>query len=77
MPIRVHRLARPVLTTVLGLLVGATLLAQRGGYQGGYNSYSGNAKYDGMFTFVRVSYTENRGFGRGQPFWAHDYPRGE
>ena len=78
MPSRVHKLARPVLTTALGLLVGATLLAQRGGYQGGYNSYSGNAKYDGKFTFVRVSYSENMAFGRGRgPFWAHDYPRGE
>jgi hypothetical protein len=72
-----RRLARPVLTTALGLLVGATLLAQRGGYQGGYNSYSNNAKYDGKFTFVRIAYTENMRFGRGGPMWAHDYPRGE
>ena len=76
MPRRTHRFVRPFLTVTLGLLVGATLLAQRGGYQGGYNSYSGNAKYDGKFTFVRIAYTE-RGFGRGGPFWAHDYPRGE
>ena len=76
-PERLRRLARPVLTTALGLLVGATLLAQRGGYQGGYNSYSNNAKYDGKFTFVRIAYTENMRFGRGGPMWAHDYPRGE
>jgi len=78
-PERFRRFARPLLTIVLGVLVGGTLLAQRGGYQGGYNSYSGNTKYDGRFTFVRVSYTEGMsGFGRSRgPFWAHDYPRGE
>jgi hypothetical protein len=75
-PKRLRTLARSVLTVTLGLLVGVTLLAQRGGYQGGYNSYSGNSKYDGKFTFVRVSYTEN-GFGRGAPMWSHDYPKGE
>jgi len=63
----------------LVLLVGATTLAQRGGYRGGYDSYSGNSRYDGRFTFVRISYPDFRGGfgGRGGPFWAHDYPRGE
>jgi len=67
------------MTVLLLLLIGATALAQRGGYQGGYASYSGNARYDGRFTFVRVSYPDNfGGFGRGGgPRWAHDYPRGE
>ena len=79
MPTRVHKLARPFLTACLGLLVGVTLLAQRGGYQGGFNSYSGNNKYDGRFTFVRISYSESMsGFGRGRgAMWAHDWPTGE
>jgi Domain of unknown function (DUF4159) len=74
------RLARPGVTVLLLLFVGATALAQRGGYQGTSSSYTGNARYDGRFTFVRISYPDNfGGFGRrgGGPFWAHDYPRGE
>ena len=38
-------------------------------------SYSGNARYDGKFVFVRMSYPGER--LRRQPFWAHDYPDGE
>ena len=37
-------------------------------------SYSGNPRYDGRFTFVRMSYGWSG--GRGAP-WAHDYPTGE
>jgi hypothetical protein len=69
-----RRLARPALTCALAGFIGATALAQRGGFQGG-GSYSGNVRYDGKFTFVRLSYPDYYGF-RG-PFWAHDYPRGE
>src|ERR1044071_6014530 len=73
---RFRQLARPVIAGTLVLLITATALAQRGGYQYGYASYSGNSRYDGRFTFVRISYPDWRG-GRGGPFWAHDYPRGE
>jgi hypothetical protein len=37
-------------------------------------SYSGNVRYDGRFTFVRMSYPYS---GRGDTPWAHDYPVGE
>lgn len=61
------------LTCMVGLLLVETLLAQRaGGYDLG--SYTGNVRYDGKFTFVRMSYSS--GF-RGQQAWAHDYPWGE
>src|SRR5688500_818543 len=33
-------------------------------------------EYDGRFAFVRLRY-ETGGFGRGEPPWAHDYPRAE
>ena len=42
-----------------------------------------NADYDGQFHFVRVRFQpQSRGFGfgrggRGEPPWAHDYPRAE
>ena len=52
----------------------ATPTAQRGGGRYQQQSYSGNVRYDGRFTFVRVSYPYWG--GRGAP-WAHDYPRGE
>jgi uncharacterized protein DUF4159 len=69
---------KPLLTGVFLLLIGATALAQRGGYQGGYASYTGNSRYDGRFTFVRISYPDSLGgFGRGRQMWSHDYPRGE
>jgi hypothetical protein len=63
------------LTMLLLLVATASSLAQRGGYQGGYRSYSGNQRYDGKFVFVRVSYDDR--FGRGRPHWSHDYPDGE
>ena len=41
-------------------------------------TYNENVKYDGRFTFARISYTESftNGFGgRGrEPNWHHDYP---
>ena len=48
----------------------ATPIAQRAYSQ----SYSGNVRYDGKFTFIRLSYPWYG--GRGAP-WAHDWPRGE
>ena len=58
------------LAAVVAATVIATPLAQRGYSQ----SYSGNVRYDGKFTFVRLSYPWYG--GRGAP-WAHDWPRGE
>jgi hypothetical protein len=51
----------------------ATPTAQRGGGRFQQGSYSGNVRYDGRFTFVRISYPD---WGR-MPRWAHDHPRGE
>jgi hypothetical protein len=73
---RLRRLARPLLVTCLASAIGVTTLAQRGGYQGGFGSYSANNRYDGKFTFVRISYPDV-GFRRGMPPWSHDYPQGE
>lgn len=38
-----------------------------------------NQPYDGSFEFVRIRFGQSlgRGFGRGGPLWAHDYPRAE
>jgi hypothetical protein len=68
---------RRLISLTLLLLLAATVssLAQRGGFQGGFRSYSGNQRYDGKFVFVRVSYDDP--FGRGRPHWSHDYPDGE
>lgn len=71
---RFRTLARPALVTVLTVALGATLLAQRGGYFGS-GSYSANQRYDGRFVFVRISYSDFS--GRGGPRWAHDFPQGE
>jgi hypothetical protein len=58
------------------IILGATASwAQRGSsraYQS--QSHSGNVRYDGRFTFVRMSYPYA---GRGDTPWAHDYPLGE
>ena len=70
-----------VLISALVLVVAAgagTIWAQRPAGNGNQNrsnqSYSGNARYDGKFAFVRMSY--GWGGGRGAP-WAHDWPDGE
>lgn len=65
---------RAVLVTVLAGAVGATALAQRGGYRAVAPAYNTNVKYDGRFVFVRMSYPW---YGRRQPYWSHDYPYGE
>lgn len=54
-----------------------TLLAQQRQNRretGSSQSYSGNVRYDGRFTFVRMSYPWS---GRGEQPWAHDFPVGE
>jgi hypothetical protein len=35
----------------------------------------GNTPYDGRFVFIRLAYSF--GYGRREPPWHHDYPRGE
>jgi uncharacterized protein DUF4159 len=66
-----HRRIRPVVVVALVMLIGASLVAQRGGFRG---QYTGNPPYDGRFQFVRMSYPW---FQRGGAAWAHDYPDGE
>jgi Domain of unknown function (DUF4159) len=61
-----------IVAVLLVVVAVAVPLAQRGGYSN--TSYSGNVRYDGRFTFVRLSCRWGR--GRAAP-WAHDYPRGE
>ena len=69
---------RTLLTLGLAALATTTAMAQRGGFNTYTGSASANARYDGKFTFVRMSYPDGGGFRRGNgPFWAHDYPRGE
>lgn len=63
-----------LVVTALAAFVGVTTSAQRGGYRPQAQSYSGNVRYDGRFTFVRMSYPFS---GRQGAPWAHDYPTGE
>src|SRR6185503_19376648 len=75
---RIPRALVAVTSLVFVVAAGAvTIWAQRPGGGQGYrpqSSYSGNSRYDGKFTFVRMSY--GWGGGRGAP-WAHDWPDGE
>ena len=77
---------RNLLIVVLALVAGVSAFAQRGGGFGGgggggrpYSSFSENLKYDGKFTFVRMSYPVGMLGGRNAfyPPWSHDYPVGE
>jgi len=64
-----------VLAAAIGAV--ATVAAQRGGGGSGFNSqqsYTGNVRYDGRFTFVRMSYPYG---GRQRAPWSHDYRDGE
>ena len=70
-PVRYLAAASVLAVIVLGA---TTSWAQRAGSRGYSQSYSGNVRYDGRFTFVRMSYPF---FGRGDTPWAHDYPTGE
>jgi hypothetical protein len=77
---------RPLLwVAALVLAIVAPAIAQQRGERGGqrvdYEDIPENVPYDGRFTFVRIRYDmglgSGRGFGRGGPPWAHDWPRGE
>ena len=72
-----RRLRRTAVMVVLALVAGATVFAQRGGFNR-FSGYMPNVPYDGKFTFVRMSYpaTGGRNSG-GYPAWSHDYPVGE
>src|SRR5262245_25802288 len=55
-------------------------MAQRRGFGGGRFGrieITPNARYDGKFTFVRVRYGPDYGFGAQGMMWTHDYPAGE
>jgi len=69
-----RRLLYAVLVFGLVIVAGAGVFAQRGGAFGGLfrGSYSSNTKYDGKFTFIRMSYQGDR-----RNSWSHDYPVGE
>jgi len=65
------------LAVLAALAAVAVPLAQRGGYRGvTTRSYTGNVRYDGKFTFIRMSYP-SYGRRRGGDTWAHDWPFGE
>lgn len=68
----------------MALVVCATAaIAQDGGRRGRWPAAEiGPARvdYDGRFAFVRLRHTVGAGiggYGRGEPPWAHDYPRAE
>ena len=67
------------LSVVLVMLVGATALAQRGGYRYMPFNEPANPKYDGRFMFARLKYTVGPGgyYYRGLPAWAHGEPFAE
>ena len=63
---------------VVGLVLALSPLQSQRGRGRGFEALP-NVPYDGRYTFVRISYDmgEFGRFGRGEPPWAHDYPRGE
>ena len=69
-------------TTVVCLLLGGVLVAQRGfGRFGGFGPMRAglSISYDGRFTFVRVRYEPAPGgyWAGGRPSWIHGYPLAE
>ncbi len=76
-----RRLAEILITGALLLGLGAAILAQRGGFGGPFGPVHAvaNTRYDGRFTFVRISYETAPGgyWYRGLPAWAHGYPISE
>jgi hypothetical protein len=75
-------MTRASLVAMVLTVCATTALAQQGfgfGFGRGRRTAdirSDNVEYDGRFAFVRLRY-EIGGFGRGEPPWAHDYPRAE
>lgn len=59
--------------------MGATALAQRGGYMGSFFSAPANPRYDGRFMFNRLKYSVGPGgyYYRRLPAWAHGEPFAE
>ena len=75
-----RRWTTPVpLTAIFLLLVGATALAQRGGYRFAPFVEPTNPRYDGRFMFARIKYTVGPGgyYYRQLPAWAHGEPYAE
>ena len=69
-----------LVTGVLVTLLAADALGQRGGGFVTPSSGSVNPRYNGQFTFTRVSYNRGQfgGFGRGwSSAWNHDYPQAD
>lgn len=82
---RTAALPRALVTASIILSLAAAALGQRRGFDGfGFGPRDRfqtlpNARYDGRFTFVRVSYDTAPGgyWYRGLPSWAHGYPMAE
>src|SRR5579862_7095491 len=75
-----RRPRRTLVLTAAALLCAAAAFAQFGfGREGGRLRIQKNAKYDGRFTFVRVSYETAPGgyWAGGRPSWSHGYPLSE
>jgi len=70
---------RTAITSLLVVLIGATAMAQRGGYRYTPFSEPANPRYDGRFMFARLKYTVGPGgyYYRGLPAWAHGEPYAE
>ena len=68
---------RIALVGALVLFIGATALAQRGGYLPVTDA--ANPRYDGRFMFMRLKYTVAPGgyYYNGLPAWAHGQPLAE
>jgi hypothetical protein len=68
---------RTAVLAALFMVVGATALAQRGGYLGVVDS--SNPRYDGRFMFMRLKYSHGPGgyYYMSLPAWAHGFPKAE
>ena len=81
-PIRPRTKRIVALAVLISAALGGVAMAQRGfGFAGIRYPFQAlpNAKYDGRFTFVRLSYETAPGgyWYRGLPAWAHGYPVSE
>ncbi len=69
---------RMALVGALVLFIGATVLAQRGGYLPAVDA--ANPRYDGRYMFMRLKYTVGPGgyyYQNGLPSWSHGLPKAE